>query len=95
MSRQLHDTHIRKVLEDKVQAAKAELEAQAQKNHDDLRDWHEGLPVHDALRYDNGRARAAENQHVQDVLRHQMRESEERRQREHADIFGTDRKSVV
>jgi len=89
MSRQLHDTHIRKVLEDKVQAAKAELEAQAQKNHDDLRDWHEGLLVHDALRSDNGRARAAENQHVQDVLRHQMRESEERRQSKHADIFGT------
>jgi len=88
-SRQLHDNHIRKVLADKVQATKAELEAQAQKNHDDLRDWHEGLLVHDAMRYDNGRARVAENQRVQDVLRHQMRESEERRKSEHADIFGS------
>mmetsp|Transcript_90025 Transcript_90025/g.179011 ORF Transcript_90025/g.179011 Transcript_90025/m.179011 type:complete len:432 (+) Transcript_90025:39-1334(+) len=89
MSRQLHDNHIRKVLDDKVQATRAELEAQAQKNQDDLRDWHEGLLVHDALRYDNGRARAAENRRVQDVLRNQMKESEDRRKREHQDIYGT------
>jgi len=87
-SRQLHDRHIRKVLEDKVQATQEELEAQAQKNQDDLRDWHEGLMVHDALRHDNGRARVAENRRVQDVLRNQMKESEERRKREHQDIFG-------
>merc|ERR1712008_641968 len=38
---------------------------------------------------DTGRARAAENQRVQDVLRHQMKESEDRRKREHQDIFGS------
>jgi len=77
MSRRVHDSHVRKALEDKVERTKAELEELNQKRHAEAQDWEDGLMVNDALRYDGSRLKAAENHKN---ATHLLQQAEERRQ---------------
>jgi hypothetical protein len=60
MSRRIHDAHVRKALEDKVERTKQELEEMTRKKSDQAQSLDEGMMVNDALRYDTGVVNAAE-----------------------------------
>jgi len=85
MSRRLHDVHVRKALEDKVEQTRAELEAQSRRRQAELRQWEEGMLVNDALRYDSSQAKATERRKHADFLRSQITERRGRQDQEHQD----------
>lgn len=60
MSRRVHDAHVRKALEDKVERTKKELEDRLQKRELEAQQWDDGMMVNDALRYDGSRLKNAE-----------------------------------
>merc|ERR1719221_2009643 len=101
MSRRLHDVHVRRALEDKVEQTKAELEAQSRSRLQEARQWEEGMLVNDALRYDCSQAKATERRRHADYLRSQISEGSSRQDREredrHAEIpgyYGPEEKEV-
>jgi len=78
MSRRLHDQHVRKALEEKVQQTKNELAQLTQKKQVEHQLWEDGLSVNDALGADGAAAKAIEARKNAQELKVQM---EERRKR--------------
>jgi len=99
MSRRIHDAHVRKALEDKVERTKLELEELTRKKNDQVYQLEEGMMVNDALRYDSSRVNAAErkknaeylNLQVEEKRTKKLREVQERRA-ECAGYWGPDEK---
>merc|ERR1712050_303182 len=82
MSRRLHDVHVRKALEEKVEQTKVELAALAMKKELEQQQYEDGMLVNDALRYDNGQNRAAERRRHQSHLKNQIAEKKERKKQD-------------
>lgn len=74
MSRRLHDTHVRTVLEEKVRQTKEELQARKAILEAERRQVDEGLGVMDSLRNDKRQYTAAARKHHQEYLKHQIQE---------------------
>eukprot|EP00933_Yihiella_yeosuensis_P009022 TRINITY_DN11478_c0_g1_i1.p1 TRINITY_DN11478_c0_g1~~TRINITY_DN11478_c0_g1_i1.p1 ORF type:complete len:497 (+),score=100.91 TRINITY_DN11478_c0_g1_i1:68-1558(+) len=84
MSRRLHDSHVRKALEEKVEQTKTELLHLANKRQSEALECQDGLLVGDALRYDSTAAKAEERRRHAQYLKQQIREREQREQKEKA-----------
>jgi len=82
MSRRIHDAHVRKALEDKVQRTKDELEDLTRRRQTELNQWEEGLMVNDALRYDGARSKAVELKKNAQFLKGQVEEKHQQKERE-------------
>lgn len=74
MSRRIHDAHVRKALEDKVERTKCELEAQTRRRLREAQEWEDGMTVNDALRYDSTRVKGAERMKNAVYLKQQVEE---------------------
>jgi hypothetical protein len=72
MSRRIQDGHIKKVLDDKVEATRRELEAESQKRREEAYQWEESLVTSDVMREDNDAARDMERRRNAQYLRAQM-----------------------
>merc|ERR1711879_1007499 len=81
----IQDEHVRRALEDKVQATKAELENMARLKQQEQQLWEEGLMVNDALRYDTTLAKVAERGKNAEFLRQQIEERRLKDKREVAE----------
>jgi len=79
MSRRLHDVHVRKALEDKVEQTKAELATLSAQRELEQQQYEDGMLVNDALRYDNGQNRAAERRSHSVHLQSQIADKKERK----------------
>eukprot|EP00928_Gymnodinium_smaydae_P077353 TRINITY_DN6063_c0_g1_i2.p1 TRINITY_DN6063_c0_g1~~TRINITY_DN6063_c0_g1_i2.p1 ORF type:complete len:486 (-),score=112.64 TRINITY_DN6063_c0_g1_i2:122-1441(-) len=101
MSRRLHDAHVRKALEDKVERTKEELEALARRRDVEMRQAEEGTRVFDCLRVDDAQDRAAQRRKHAVYLKKQIEEKAKRastersaKQAEPAGYWGPDEKPV-
>lgn len=101
MSRRVHDSHVRKALEDKVERTKAELEDLNQKRYAQAQEWEDGMMVNDALRYDGSQLKAAARQrHASHLLQQaedsrQLKKQEvEAKRAEPAGYWGPDNKDL-
>jgi len=82
MSRRIHDAHVRKALEDKVERTKAELEELTRRRQLEAQQWEDGMLVNDALRYDGSRIKQAERQRNAEYLQRQAQDRKEKEQQE-------------
>lgn len=85
MSRRIHDGHVRKALEDKVEQTKQELEAKARKREGEVSAWHEGLATQDAVKEDFLAKKARDRQDNAAALRVQIAEKKQQNQTEVCD----------
>jgi len=82
MSRRIHDQHVRKALEDKVERTKSELEQLSRKRQSEALEEQDGRLVNDALRYDSSKSKGIERRRNAEFLESQMKEKETARRRE-------------
>lgn len=82
MSRRLHDAHVRKALEQKVETTKIELDAANRNRLEESKRWNENFIVGDAMRYDNTQAKAKDRKDNQAYVLMQI--EEKRRHEEEA-----------
>lgn len=85
MSRRLHDDHVRKALQDKVEVTKSELVESARKRQEEVEQMKVGLMINDALRHDNAVCKAQERQKNAHFVKTQMEERKLRAKQETKD----------
>eukprot|EP00440_Ansanella_granifera_P017878 gb/GFBE01019416.1/.p1 GENE.gb/GFBE01019416.1/~~gb/GFBE01019416.1/.p1 ORF type:complete len:476 (+),score=136.40 gb/GFBE01019416.1/:1-1428(+) len=80
MSRRLHDDHVRRALEEKVEQTKTELLALSQKRQGETQMQEDSMLVADALRYDGNNAKSDERRRHAQFLKKQIEEKKRREQ---------------